>query len=125
MTSRPVKSISPSKPPVTTLHPDWRRLATVIVDRALLEQSALTLSPAAAAKLRASSAAVELEKREAALWRDLCLSITDELLGAPVSKSGANSRRHQLMPITQRRVRRLLTNFSSELLAAARRGFAE
>jgi hypothetical protein len=121
----PSKRISRSKPPVTALYPDWRRLATVIVDRTLLEKRALTLTPAAAAKLRASSAAVELETREAALWRDLCRSIADEVLWAPVTNPGTNSRRDGLMPITQTRVRRLLTSFSSELVAAARRGFAE
>jgi hypothetical protein len=48
----------------------------------------------------------------------------ERALAAPVTKWGASSRRPQLMPITQRRIRSLLIGFSSELIAAARRGFS-
>ena len=111
MTSQPRKRSKAPQAPITSLQPDWRSLAVVVDDRALLENKALTLSPPAAAKLRASSAAVELEKREAELWQDSYHSIAEEVLGAPVTRSGANSRHTRLMPITQRRLRRLLTGF--------------
>ena len=107
MTSQPRKRSKAPQAPITSLQPDWRSLAVVADDRALLENKALTLLPPASAKLRASSAAVELEKREAELWQDSCHSMTDEVLGAPVTRSGANSRHTQLMPITQGRLRRL------------------
>ena len=48
----------------------------------------------------------------------------ERALAAPVTRWGGSSRRPQLTPITQRRIRSLLTDFSSELIAAARRGFS-
>jgi hypothetical protein len=48
----------------------------------------------------------------------------ERALAAPVTRWGASSRRPQLMPIMQRRIHSLLTGFSSELIAAARRGFS-
>jgi hypothetical protein len=48
----------------------------------------------------------------------------ERAIAAPVTRWGASSRRLQLMPIPQRRIRSLLTGFSSELIAAARRGFS-
>jgi hypothetical protein len=125
VTSQPPKRGKAPKATSTSLQPAWRSLAVVIVDRALLEQKVSTLPPPAAARLRESPAAVELEKCEAALWQDLCFSIAHEVLAAPVTRWGAGSRRPQLMPITQRRIRRLLAGFFGELLVAARRGFSE
>jgi hypothetical protein len=123
--SQPPKGPKAPKSTASSLQPAWRNLATLIVDRALLEQKLSTLPPPAAAMLRASPAAVELEKYEAALWQDLCFSIAHEVLAAPVTRWGADSRRPQLMPITQRRIRRLLAGFFGELIVAARRGFSE
>src|ERR1700761_1042568 len=125
MTSQRRKRSKAPQTPFTSPQPDLRSLAVVIVDRALLEQKEFTLPPPAAARLRASSAVVELEKREAALWQDFCFSIAHEVLAAPVTRWGAGSRRPQLMPITQRRIARLLAGFFGELIAAARRGFSE
>jgi hypothetical protein len=50
--------------------------------------------------------------------------IAERAIAGPVTRCGASSRRLQLMPITQRRIRSLLAGFSSELIDAARRGFS-
>ena len=121
MTSQPRNQSKAPQAPITSLQPDWRSLAVVVDDRALLGNKALTLSPPAAAKLRASSAAVDLEKPEAELWQDSYHSIAEEVFVELVTRSGANSRHTQFMPITQRRLRRLLTGFFSERLAASPR----
>jgi hypothetical protein len=48
----------------------------------------------------------------------------ERALAAPVTRWGASARRPELMTITQRRIRSILTSFPSELIAAARSGFS-
>ena len=120
--SQPRKRQARENQAITRLEPKflgWSGLTAVIVERAMIEEQAQSYPPEKAKKLRASDAAVRLEQQELQLWKDLCAAATEDVLGAPVTKEGGNSRRSKLMPIVERRLRRMFTDATTALLPAA------
>jgi hypothetical protein len=91
-----------------TRHIGWSGLADVIVKRAMIWEEAQSSSPERAKKIHASEEAVRLEKLERQLWDDICSAAAEEVLRDPVTKEGGNSRFAKLMPIVERRLRRMM-----------------
>jgi hypothetical protein len=120
--NRPRKRTTTRSLAITQLEPKrlgWNGLTAVIIERAMIEEQAQSCPPERAKKLRASGAAVRLEQQERQLWTDLCSAAAEDVLGAPVTKEGSNSRRSRLMPIVESRLRRMFTDATSALLPAA------
>jgi hypothetical protein len=91
----------------------------------MIEEQAQSYPPEKAKRLRASDEAIRLEQQERQLWKDLCAAATEDVLSAPVTKEGGNSRRSKLMPIVESRLRRMFTDATSALLPAALLGAPE
>jgi hypothetical protein len=120
--SKPRMRLAKTSQPITQLEPKrlgWSGLADVIVKRAMIEEQAQSYAPQKAKKIRTSDAAIRLEERERQLWSDICSMAAEDVLGAPVTKEGGNSRRSKLMPIVERRLRHMFTEATSALLPGA------
>jgi uncharacterized protein YyaL (SSP411 family) len=120
---QPQKRTPKQNQAITNLEPrrlGWSGLADVIIQRAMIWEEAQSSSPARAKKIHASEEAVRLAKLERQLWRDICSMAAEQVLCAPVTKEGGNSRRLKLMPIVERRLRRMFTDATSALLPGAR-----
>jgi hypothetical protein len=126
--ARKQRSKEPRKRPakrnqaITSLEPrrmGWTGLAAVIIQRAMIEEQAQSGPSKTAKRIRSSDAAIRLEERERQLWKDICSTAAEQVLGAPVTKEGGNSRRSKLMPIVESRLRRMFTDATSALLPAA------
>lgn len=70
----------------------WSGLTEVIVKRSMIEEQAKSYPPQKAKKLRASDAAIRLKERKRQLWNDICSMAAEDVLRAPVTKEGGNSR---------------------------------
>jgi hypothetical protein len=91
--SKPRKPRAKQNQAITNLEPmrtGWSGLAAVIIERATLEELALSEPPKEAKKIRASEEAIRLEKRKRQLkrqlWKDICSMAAERVLDAPGDK---------------------------------------